>query len=132
MLSEFCFCSACAHGLDPVVNEPLAIEGTKLLEIALKVGLSRLAFVTDCHSHVLVVVARGTRLEQVSASLVDRSDKETHTEGTLVWMASLSLGLLANDRDETLCGLLRPIDIRVVEAGVAHELRQEASISCQA
>jgi len=44
-------------------------------------------------------------------------------------MASLSLGLLANDGDESLSGLLGAVDVRVVKASIAHELGQETSVS---
>ena len=44
-------------------------------------------------------------------------------------MGSLSLGLAGDLRNETLAWMPGPVDVRVVEAGVAHELGEIAGIS---
>ena len=46
-------------------------------------------------------------------------------------MRSLYLTLLPNGSDKSLAGMLAPVDVRVVEACVPHELAEEASISGQ-
>ena len=48
-------------------------------EVLLKVGLGRLRSRANGHGDVLVVVAAGTRLEQVRARLVVRRNKHTDT-----------------------------------------------------
>ena len=43
-------------------------------------------------------------------------------------MTGLSLTFLANEGNQALTRVLRPIDIAVVEAGIAHELGEEAGV----
>jgi len=65
----------------------------------------------------------------VSSSLINRTDEETNTEGTLAGVSSLNLALLANLSDEALTGMETTVGVPVVEALVAHKFGQEASVS---
>ena len=128
VLIQLCLSCTRAHSLDSMCDESVTIATTEGSVMLLKIGLCRLAFVTNGHGNVLKEVARWARFEQVSASLIDWAHEEAHSEGSLRWMARLGLRLLTNDRDQTLTGMLRSIDVGIVQAGVAHELGEEASI----
>jgi len=101
---------------------------TECLEVLFHVSLRGLAPVTDCHGHEFVVVTTGAGLEQVSASLIDRSNQESDAEGSLAGVASLDLRLFADLDDKTLAGVVAAVSVLVVEALVSHELGEEASI----
>ena len=64
------------------------------------------------------------------SSLVNSSNKETNTEWSLGWVSSLDLTLPTNSSNQPFAWMSTAIDIRVVEACVAHEFGQETSISC--
>ena len=64
------------------------------------------------------------------SSLVYCSNKETNTEWSLGWVSSLDLTLPTNSSNQPFAWMSTAIDIRVVEACVAHEFGQETSISC--
>ena len=68
----------------------------------------------------------------MSSCLIDSSDQKADSEGSLIWMACLSLGLLADDGDETLARVLRSIDVLVVEASISHEFGEESGICSHA
>ena len=129
VLSQLSLSCTRAHCLHSMCDQCVTIKGWESFVMLLKVCLSRLALVTDCHWKVLVVVAWWAGLEQMGASLVDGAHEETHSEGTLRWVACLRLSLLSNDWNETLARVLRPINVRIVQASVAHELSEEACIS---
>ena len=64
---------------------------SKALEVLLQIGLSRLRTSTDGHCQVLVIVARGACLKEVSAGLIDGADEESNAEGSLGGMIGLHL-----------------------------------------
>ena len=128
MLRELCLCSAAPHGLDALGDECVGVHAAEAFKVALEVGLRRLALVANGVSHILKVVARWASFEEMRASSIYGADEQTHAEGALVRVERLCLGLALDLSDEALARVLRAVDVRVVEAGVAHELRQEASI----
>ena len=64
----------------------------------------------------------------MSAGLVNCANEESDAKRSLMSLRSLVLCLLLDGSDETLAGVLRTEGVGVVEASVAHELGQEASI----
>lgn len=111
-----------------MLDESITREAIECLVVLLEVSLGGLVAVTDGHRNVLVEVSTGAGLEDVSAGLVNRSDEESHTEGSLGGVSSLDLALLANLGDHALAGVLTAVGVPVVEALVAHEFGEEAGI----
>jgi len=122
VLAEFCLLSACLEGLEAMLDELFPAEVRELLEVLLKIGLRRLRASTDCHSEILVVVARRACLEEMSASLINRADEKTNTEWSLCGMECLDLRLLGNLADQALTGVMTVMSVPVVEAFTPHEL----------
>ena len=72
-------------------DQILPASVSKALEVLLQIGLSRLRTSTDGHCQVLVIVARGACLKEVSAGLIDGADEESNTEGSLGGVIGLHL-----------------------------------------
>lgn len=132
MLTELCFLSWCLQCLETVLHKFLPPERCESLIILLKISLGRLRASADCHGKVLVVVAWGACLEQVSASLINGTNQEANTEGSLSWMVSLDLWLLGNLRYQSLSGVVRVVSVPVVQAFSSHELAEVSGVSSQA
>jgi len=128
VLCQVCVLSAGSKSLDTVTNQIVSTETTESLEVLFEVGLRGLASVADGHSVVLVVVARGASLEQVSPSFINCANKHTNSEGSLCGVRSLNLTLFGNFDDETLGRMLTLMGVPVVEALIAHKFAQETSI----
>lgn len=71
MLCQLSLSSTASHRLDAMSDESAGVEAAEVVEVALEVGLGRLALVADSIGHILEVVATGARLKEMSASLVD-------------------------------------------------------------
>lgn len=111
--------------LDKVIKRGII----KSFKVLFEVSLGGLATITDGHSLVFVVVSRRTGFEDVSSGLIDGSDKEANTEGSLTVRSGLNLGLLGNFGDDSLARMLALMGVPVSEAFVAEELGEVTSIS---
>lgn len=120
------------EGTEAVLDQLLLGARGERLKVLLKVGLGRLGARADGHSDVLVVVARGARLEEVSAGFVDAANQEAHTEGPLGGVVSLDRGLLRNLAHQSLRWVMAVMGVPVVQALAAHELAEVASVCSQA